>query len=183
MQHAFMESFSEAAAARGVATFRFQFPYMEHGKGRPDRHAVLLATVRAAVREAKKLKLPMFAGGKSMGGRMTSMADAEDALPGVQGLVFLGFPLHRPGDASAERGEHLKKSKLPMLFLQGERDKLADLRLLRPLCKKLGRRASLHVIEQGDHSFKVPKRTGMSTEDVMSRLADTTVNWIDRHLD
>lgn len=182
MQHAFMEAFSEAMGQRGIATFRYQFPYMEHQKRRPDRHPVLLATVRAAIRQAKKLRLPMFAGGKSMGGRMTSMADAEEPLPEVGGLIFLGFPLHRPGGPSAERGEHLKASERPMLFLQGERDELADLSLLRPLCKKLGRRATLHVIEQGDHSFSVPKRTGLSPEDVMDDLADTTAAWIDRRL-
>jgi predicted alpha/beta-hydrolase family hydrolase len=182
MHHPFMEDIAQALAARQVATFRFQFPYTEAGRRAPDRQPKLVATVAAAVAAARRLRLPLFSGGKSMGGRMSSLAVAEGAVDGVEGLVFLGFPLHRPGGPDDARGQHLLKVRAPMLFLQGERDKLADLGHLRPLCKRLGRRVKLHVIPQGDHSFKVPKRTGKTPEDIIAELADVTSDWIDARL-
>ncbi len=153
MRHAFMEAIAARLAARGIATFRYQFPYMERGRGGPDPQPVLLSTVRAAVLAAARAApdLPLLAGGKSMGGRMTSMTAAESELDGVRGLVFFGFPLHAAGRPSAGRADHLENVRVPMLFLQGTRDKLAELDLLRPVCARLGGRASLHVVEGGDH--------------------------------
>lgn len=179
MRHAFMEALSDVLASRAIATLRFQFPYSERGRRSPDPRPVLLATVRAALATAAKeaSDLPLLAGGKSMGGRMYSLAAAEAPLPQVRGLVFFGFPLHAAGHPSAERGDHLEKLSIPLLFLQGTRDKLADLALLRPLCRKLGGRAMLHVVEGGDHSFHVPKRSGRSDAEVLEELADATEAW------
>jgi predicted alpha/beta-hydrolase family hydrolase len=174
MRHPFLEAIAGRLAACRIATFRYQFPYMERGSRRPDPPRVLVASVRAAVAEAREALpgLPLLAGGKSLGGRMTSLACAEQALPAVSALVFLGFPLHAAGRPSAERGAHLQQVPLPMLFLQGGRDRLADLSLLRPLCARLGERAQLWVLEEGDHSFRVPKRAGLAESEVLNRLAE-----------
>ncbi|MGH6895241.1 MAG: alpha/beta hydrolase family protein [Geminicoccaceae bacterium] len=179
MRHPFMEAMSGHLAAVGIATFRYQFPYMEAGSRRPDARATLLATVRAAVDAARAAApdLPLLAGGKSMGGRMTSQAAAEAPLAGVRGLVFFGFPLHPAGRPSTERAEHLERVDLPMLFLQGERDKLAELDLLRPVCARLGGRATLHVIPGADHGFHMPKSSGRSDGEVQDELARTVAIW------
>ena len=176
MRHRFMAAMSAALAGVGIATFRYQFPYMEKNGRRPDPRATLVATVRAALAEARQSApdLPLLAGGKSMGGRMTSLAAAEAPLEGVRGLVLFGFPLHAAGRPSAERGEHLAGVGVPMLFLQGERDQLADLDLLRPLCAGLGERATLHVVPAADHSFHVLKRSGRTDAEVIAGLAATT---------
>jgi len=181
MRHAFLESIAARLAERGVATLRYQFPYMEQGMRRPDPPARLVACVRAALHCAAKQAggLPLFAGGKSLGGRMTSTAAAQSPLAGVRGLVFLGFPLHATGQSGSERGAHLREVGVPMLFLQGTRDPLADLELVKPLCASLGARATLHVVEGGDHSFHVLKRSGRSDEEVQDELADTIVRWMD----
>ena len=173
MRHRFMEAMSRALAGVGIATFRYQFPYMEAGSRRPDGRATLLATVRAALAAAAAAvpDLPLLAGGKSMGGRMTSLAAAEAPLAGVHGLVFFGFPLHPAGQPSNERGEHLAVVGLPMLFLQGERDRLAAPELMRPLCAALGARARLETVPEADHGFHVPKRTGRSEAEVIAGLA------------
>src|SRR6059058_602694 len=179
MRHAFLESIAQRLAERGIATLRYQFPYMERRAGRPDPPAVAAATVRAAVAEAARAApgLPLVAGGKSFGGRMTSTAQTEEPLPGVRGLLFLGFPLHPPGKPGDKRAEHLDRVQIPMLFLQGDRDEFADLKLLKPVVKRLGERAKLHLVEGGDHSFKVLKRSGRTDADVMSELADAMVRW------
>src|SRR2546422_980128 len=154
---------------------------MERRASRPDPPDVAAAAVRAAVAEAAHLApgLPLVAGGKSFGGRMTSTAQAEEPLPGVRGLVFLGFPLHPPGRPGNERAEHLTQVQIPMLFLQGTRDDFADLKLLRPLVKRLGTRATLHLVEGGDHSFKVLKKSGRTEADVMTELVRAIVEWTD----
>ena len=179
MTHPFMEKLSAVLAALGVATFRYQFPYMEQRRRVPDAPAVLTATVVAAARAAKQAApdLPLLAGGKSMGGRMTSQAAAQHPLDGVQGLVFFGFPLHPPNRPGTKRADHLEKVTIPMLFLQGTRDTLADLKLLRPICTKLGAQATLHIIETADHSFHVLKSSGRTAGDVLDELAETTVTW------
>jgi len=179
MRHPFLEAISQRLAEQGVATLRYQFRYIEQRSRRPDPPAVAAATVRAAVAEAARLApgLPLVAGGKSFGGRMTSTAQAEEPLPGVRGLVFLGFPLHPPGRPDDKRAEHLARVTIPMLFLQGTRDEFADLELLRPVAKRLGDRATLHLVEGGDHSFKVPKKSGRSEGDVMGELARAIVTW------
>ena len=179
MRHAFMEAFAVRLAVRGVGSLRYQFPYMEKKTGRPDPRPVLYATVRAAIAAASQAApgLPLLAGGKSMGGRMTSMAAAEEPLAGVSGIVFLGFPLHPAGAPSTERGEHLARVDVPMLFLQGTRDALADLGLLRPITDALGARATMHVIEGADHSFHVLKRSGRTDGDVLDELASTVAGW------
>lgn len=177
MRHPFMTGVVERLATRGLATLRYQFPYVERGTRRPDPPGILTATVRAAVARASEEGLPLFAGGKSLGGRMTSTAASSAALPGVRGIVFFGFPLHAPGRASADRGEHLAKVAVPMLFLQGTRDSLADLAYLTPVVEALGDRAALHVVEEGDHSFHVPKRSGRSDEEVLDELAEATASW------
>lgn len=179
MRHPFMEAISRHLAAHGTATLRFQFPYTEAGGRRPDTPPLLVATVRAAVEAAKEVAgdLPLLAGGKSMGGRMTSLAAASGALPGVRGLVFLGFPLHPAGKPSAGRGAHLADVHLPLLFLQGTRDRLADLELLRPLCNSLGARATLHIVDGADHSFHVPKRSERSDDAVVDELAAAIDRW------
>ncbi len=179
MRHAFMEDLSSALAATGLGTLRYQFPYMERGRRAPDRPHILQATVRAAVSAARKLapELPLLAGGKSMGGRMTSLAASREALEGVRGLIFFGFPLHAAGKPGRERGEHLAAVGLPMLFFQGTRDRLADLELLRPLCQELGTATTLHIIDDGDHSFRVPKRAGRSHEEIIHELAMAAASW------
>jgi predicted alpha/beta-hydrolase family hydrolase len=179
MRHGFMEAASEALADRGIATFRYQFPYMEAGGRRPSPRGVLLATVRSALAAAARQagELPLLAGGKSMGGRMTSQAAAEEPLPGVRGLVFVGFPLHPAGRPGIERAEHLADVGVPMLFLQGTRDKLADLELLRPVCESLGAGARLHVEEGADHGFHVLKRSGRSDDQVLASLADAVASF------
>lgn len=181
MQHPFMVRASEALGRHGIATHRYEFPYMKAGKSRPDSPAVAEAAVREAVREAAK-KAPaarLLAGGKSFGGRMTSQAQAREPLPGVRGLVFFGFPLHPPGRPGVERAEHLSAIEIPMLFLQGTRDEFATLELLQGVVKRLGNRATLHLIEEGDHSFKVPKRSGKTESDVLEELATTIQQWAD----
>jgi hypothetical protein len=179
MRQRFMEAIAYRLADQGIATFRYQFPYIEKGMRRPDPKPILLATVRSAVEAATRVadRLPLLAGGKSMGGRMTSSACAEEALPGVKGLVFFGFPLHPAGAPSTERAEHLQKVNLPMLFLQGTRDTLADLTLLKPTCKKLGKRATLHIIEGAEHSFHMLKSSGRTDDEVLEELVSTTVEW------
>jgi predicted alpha/beta-hydrolase family hydrolase len=179
MRHPFMEAISDRLAEVGMATLRYQFPYMEGGSRRPDSKPVLLATVRAAVREAASRAngLAVLAGGKSMGGRMTSSAEAEAPLAGVRGLVFFGFPLHPAGRRSVERAAHLDAVRLPMLFLQGDRDRLADLDLLAPVCRRLGERATLHVVAGADHGFHVLKSSGRTDEQVRSELARTVASW------
>lgn len=179
MHHSFLETLAAELDVRGVATLRYQFPYMERGSRRPDPPGLCHATVRAAVTEAAKLApgVQLFAGGKSFGGRMTSQAQAAAPLPGVRGIVFVGFPLHPAGKPSAARFDHLRKVAIPMLFLQGARDALADLRLLEPRIAELGERASLKVFEHADHSFHVPVRSGRKDRDVISDLAESIVDW------
>jgi len=166
------------AAAR-IATLRYQFPYMEQRRGRPDAPAVLVATVAAALGKAKEVAadLPLLAGGKSMGGRMSSLAAAQNLLPGVRGLVFFGFPLHPPNAPGTKRADHLAKVPMPTLFLQGTRDTLADLKLLEPIVKKLGALAKLHIIESADHGFHVLKRSGKTDESALGELVETTAAW------
>jgi hypothetical protein len=179
MRHEFMEAMAKRLAGHGIATFRYQFPYMEHGGKRPDAKPILLATVRSAVTAALEVAgdLAFLAGGKSMGGRMTSMAAAEAPLPSVRGLVFFGFPLHPAGQPSTERASHLEHVAVPMLFLQGTRDSLADLDLLKPVCRKLGDLATLHIVEGGDHSFNVLRRSGKTGGQVLDELSDTVRQW------
>jgi predicted alpha/beta-hydrolase family hydrolase len=179
MQHPFMQAVAGGLAERGIATLRYQFPYMEQRAKRPDPPTLAQATVRAAVAEAERLmpKRPLIAGGKSFGGRMTSQAQAEAPLPGVRGLAFFGFPLHPAGKPSDARAAHLADVEIPMLFLQGTRDALADLQLLRPLVKKLGDRAMLRPFEDADHSFHVPARSGRKDADVMRELLDAFAQW------
>jgi predicted alpha/beta-hydrolase family hydrolase len=179
MRHRFMESIAEALAGRGIATLRYQFPYVEAGTRRPDPPGVLEATVRAAVAKAREIapELSLFAGGKSLGGRMTSNAMARRPLDGVLGLAFLGFPLHPPKRPGLTRAEHLDRVESPMLFLQGTRDDLADLPLITSMCGRLGPRATLHVVEGADHSFSVLKRSGRSDAEVMEELALTVAQW------
>ena len=179
MRHAFLETLAGELAVRGVASLRYQFPYMERGSRRPDPPALCHATVRAAVTEAKKLApgTALFAGGKSFGGRMTSQAHANTALPGVRGLVFVGFPLHPAGKPSSSRFDHVREVTVPMLFLQGSRDALADLALLEPSIAELGGRATLEVIEQADHSFHVPARSGRRDAEIIAGLAESIRDW------
>jgi predicted alpha/beta-hydrolase family hydrolase len=181
MTHPFMEAIASGLAERAVATLRYQFPYMEKGSKRPDPPAVAHAAVRAAVDEAARRcpSLPLIAGGKSFGARMTSQAQAKAPLPGVHGLAFLGFPLHPAGKPSIDRAAHLSDVKIPMLFLQGTRDTLTELKLLEPVVKNLGKRATLHVAEGGDHSFHVLARSGRKDADVMREICDATAAWID----
>lgn len=181
MRHSFMAKVAEGLADRGIATFRFNFPYMENKQGRPDQPAVAHATIRAAVEEAARLcsGVTLVAGGKSFGGRMTSQAQAKTPLPGVKGLAFLGFPLHGDKKPSTERAEHLAHVEIPMLFLQGTRDGLADLGLLKPVVAALGAKATLHEIEGGDHSFAVLKKSGRTNEEALTEVLDTLAAWID----
>jgi uncharacterized protein len=178
MRHVFMEAFASGIAARGIATLRFQFPYMERGSRRPDPPSLCHATVRAAVAEAaRRSDVPLFAGGRSFGGRMTSQAQAEQPLPGVKGLAFLGFPLHLAKRPSIERAEHLSNITVPMLFLQGTRDELAELELLEPLMSRLGKRATLDLSQDANHAFHVPARTGRTDEQVLEGLMDRFAAW------
>jgi uncharacterized protein len=180
MRHPFMTTVAESLAHRGIATLRYQFPYTESGGRRPDPPGVLQATVRAAVAKAREIapELPLVAGGKSLGGRMTSHAAARHALPGVLGLVFLGFPLHPPKQPGKHRADRLPTVELPMLFLQGTRDTLADLDLITAVCGHLGHRATLHVVEGADHSFAVLKRSGRTDADVLDELVTTIAQWV-----
>ncbi|MGH7887122.1 MAG: alpha/beta hydrolase family protein [Candidatus Binatia bacterium] len=184
MRHRFMEDAAIKLATRGVATLRYQFPYMEKRIKRPDSESTLIDTVRAAIVSAKKLAgdLPLFAGGKSMGGRMTSLAAAQQPLDGVRGMIYFGFPLHAAGNPGAERGNHLSQIDVPMLFLQGSRDALADLQLLKPLCRKLGKRIELFVIAGGDHSFHMLKSSGKSDEQALNDAVEKTVRWMKEHV-
>jgi predicted alpha/beta-hydrolase family hydrolase len=179
MRHPFMERMAQGLAGRGMATLRYQFPYTEAGSRRPDPPGVLEATVRAAVEAMRDVArgLPLVAGGKSLGGRMTSNAQARRPLSGVSGLVFLGFPLHPPKQPGESRADHLRAVDLPMLFLQGPRDALAELDLITSVCDRLGSRATLHVVDGGDHSFAVLKRSGRSEAEVMDELGDTIASW------
>lgn len=181
MGHPFMAAVAEGLAARGVATMRYQFPYMERGSRRPDVPRLAQATVRAAVARAAELApgMPLLAGGKSFGGRMTSQAQAASPLPGVRGLAFLGFPLHPAGKPSDERAAHLFEVEVPMLFLQGTRDELAGQALLQATVERLGKRGTLHWLENADHSFHVPARSGRKDAEVMAEALDALVRWID----
>jgi uncharacterized protein len=180
MRHASMEAIAAGLAERGIATLRYQFPYMEKGSKRPDPPALAQATVRAAVAEAAKAcaGLPLIAGGKSFGGRMTSQAQAKAPLDGVKGLAFFGFPLHPAGKPSADRADHLGDVKIPMLFLQGTRDALADLSLLKPVVKGLGNKATLHLAEGADHSFHVLKSSGRNDREVLVEILDAFASWV-----
>ena len=182
MTHAFMAAAADGLAERGIATLRYQFPYMEQGSKRPDTPKVAHAAVRAAVSEAARQLpgLPLFAGGKSFGGRMTSQAQAVEPLPGVRGLAFVGFPLHPPGKPSAERAKHLFDVTIPMLFLQGTRDEFAELSLLEPLCRELGSLASLKLFQDADHSFHVPARSGRKDAEVRAELLNAMAEWMKR---
>lgn len=179
MNHPFLEALSQELGAAAIATLRYQFPYMEERRRRPDSPAILGATVRAAVNQAVALcpDLPLLAGGKSFGGRMTSTAASEADLAHVGGLVFFGFPLHPPNRPGTKRADHLKRVRVPMLFLQGTRDTLADLTLLRPICAALGSQATLRVIEGADHSFHVPKNTGRTDRELLRDLAREVAAW------
>jgi len=179
MTHPFMAAVATELGARGIATLRYQFPYMEQRGKRPDPPRLAQATVRAAADAAGALlpALALVAGGKSFGGRMTSQAQAASPLPGVRGLAFLGFPLHPAGKPSDARGEHLSDVRVPMLFLQGTRDALADLALLRPLTERLGAHAALHVVQDADHSFRVLARSGRKDADVRGEMLDALAAW------
>ncbi|MCK1756160.1 alpha/beta hydrolase [Bradyrhizobium sp. 137] len=181
MRHAFMEKVAQGLADRGIATLRFNFPYMEKKQGRPDPPGVAHVAIRAAALEAARLcpGLKLVAGGKSFGGRMTSQAQSKAPLPHVKGLAFLGFPLHADKKPSAERAEHLGGIAIPMLFLQGTRDGLADLGHLKPVVARLGAKATLHEIEGGDHSFAVLKKSGRSNDEALTEVLDTLAAWID----
>lgn len=180
MTHAAMEAAAHGLAERGVATLRYQFPYMEKGSKRPDAPAVAHATVRAAVAEAGRCcaGLRLIAGGRSFGGRMTSQAQALSPLTGVDGLAFFGFPLHPAGKPSDDRARHLADIGIPMLFLQGTNDKLAELALLEPVIERLGRKATLHLVRDADHSFHVPVRSGRNDREVLSEILDAFAGWI-----
>jgi predicted alpha/beta-hydrolase family hydrolase len=184
MSHPFMEAVAQGLAARKIATLRYQFPYMESGSRRPDRPALAQATVAAAVRKAAALppRLPLIAGGKSFGGRMTSQAQAREALPDVRGLAFLGFPLHLANKPAQERAAHLAEVQLPLLFIQGDRDALADMGLLRSVTQRLGARARLHTIAGADHSFSVLVRSGRTNADALNEIVETFAQWTTRLL-
>jgi hypothetical protein len=179
MAHPFMAAVADGLAGRGIATLRYQFPYMEKGSKRPDSPAVAHEAVRAAVAEAARCcpGLPLIAGGKSFGGRMTSQAQAASPLGSVRGLAFFGFPLHPAGKPSSDRAKHLGDIKIPMLFLQGSRDSLAELSLLEPVVKSLKRRVTLHVVKDADHSFHVPARSGRNDTEVMNEILDAFGKW------
>jgi predicted alpha/beta-hydrolase family hydrolase len=179
MKHSFMEKMSGCLADEGIGTLRYNFPYTEKQKKSPDPVPILMQTIRSAVNAAKKYagNIPVLAGGKSMGGRMTSMAASKEPLEDVKGIVFFGFPLHAPGRPSSERAEHLFSVNVPMLFLQGTRDKLADLKLLKPVTKKLKDKATLHIIEGGDHSFHLLKSAGRDDEEVFKEIAKKVGEW------
>lgn len=183
MHHRSMENVSQALYEQGIATLRYNFPYKEKGSGPPNSKPTLTATVRSAVAAAAEAApdLPLFAGGRSMGGRMTSLAASEQPLL-VKGIVFFAFPLHPDGKPSIERAEHLAKVSVPMLFLQGPRDSLATPELLEPVVRKLGSKATLHLVEHADHSFKVLKSSGRTEAEVLTEVAVTTANWIAKFL-
>ncbi len=184
MRHPFMDAAAQGLARRGIATLRYQFPFMEGGRKAPDPAPMLVKTVRSAVAEARRLApdLSLFAGGRSMGGRMTSTAASQEPLPGVRGLAFFGFPLHAAGRPSADRGAHLAGVGLPMLFLQGTRDGLADLPLLRPLLAEVRPAPVLHVVEGADHGFHVLKKSGRTDPDVLDELCDRFAAWVEETL-
>ena len=179
MRHRFLESVSAALADRGIATFRYQFPYMEAGRRRPDPPSVAQATVRRAIEKAAEAVpgLPLVAGGKSFGGRMTSTAAADSPLPGVRGLVFLGFPLHPPGQPGTSRSDHLDRVDIPLLFIQGTRDQFARLDLITDVTEGLEPNATLHLVDDGDHSFGVPKRSGRTAAEVLSEITSAIDQW------
>jgi uncharacterized protein len=183
MTHRHMAATAEGLATRGIAVLRFNFPYMERGSKRPDSPAVAHAAIRAAVARATKLAgdLPVFAGGRSFGGRMTSQAQTEEPLSDVRGLVFFAWPLHPSGKPGTDRAEHLSKVKLPMLFLQGTADTLAEANLLKPVVTSLGKRATLHLVEHADHSFHVPVRTGRKDAAVLDEILDVARDWMLKH--
>jgi len=180
MTHSFMETVAQGLCERGIATLRYQFPYMEKGSKRPDPPAIAHAAVRAAVAEAGQRcpGLPLIAGGKSFGGRMTSQAQAAAPLDGVGGLAFLGFPLHPAGKPSSDRAKHLADIDIPMLFLQGTRDTLAEVALLEPVVERLGPSATLHLVDGADHSFHVLARSGRNDRDVMTEVLDAFAAWV-----
>ncbi len=180
MTHQSMETVAAGLCDRGVATLRYQFPYMENGSRRPDPPVIAHAAVRAAVAEAARCcpGLALIAGGRSFGGRMTSQAQAAAPLPGVRGLAFLAFPLHPAGKPSVARAKHLSDVDVPMLFVQGTRDKLAELQLIEPVVKRLGASASLHLVQEADHSFHVLARSGRNDRDVMREILETLSAWI-----
>jgi len=180
MTHLFMEAFAAGLCERGIATLRYQFPYMEKGSKRPDPPALAEATVRAAVAEAARCcqGLPLIAGGKSFGGRMTSQAQASSPLAGVRGLAFAGFPLHPAGKPSSDRARHLADVHVPMLFLQGTRDALAEVALIEPVVKRLGQAATLHLVEGADHSFHVLARSGRNDREVLAEILDALADWV-----
>ena len=182
MLHPFMEAIADGLAERGIATLRYQFPYMEQGRKRPDTPKVAQATVRAAFAEASRLlpELALVAGGKSFGGRMTSQTQATSPLPGVRGLVFLGFPLHPAGRPSNERGDHLFEINVRMLFLQGTRDALANTEIVKAVVKRLGKRATLKLFQDADHSFHVPARSGRKDAEVRAEMLDGLAAWLER---
>ncbi len=182
MHHRFMQAVADRLDARKIATLRFQFPYVQAGRKRPDRPPAIVATIAAAFAEAGKLGrgLPRFCGGKSMGGRLSSHFVAEQK-PDSKGLVYLGFPLHAPGREGVARAAHLADAPGPMLFIQGTRDKLADPTLMHQVVDGLGPRATMHVIDEADHGFAVPKRTGRTHEDVLDEIADTVAAFCERH--
>ena len=181
MEHSFMKQLSENLAAQGVGSLRYNFPYIEQGRRTPTSPAISEATVRAAVEKARSISPvdKLIVGGKSYGGRMSSQTQSKEPLPGVSGLVFFGFPLHAPGKPGNSRGEHLKNINIPMLFLQGSRDKLADLNLLRPLLETVGNNATLKVIEGADHSFKMLKSAAKTSDQVQKELAILTREWLE----
>jgi predicted alpha/beta-hydrolase family hydrolase len=183
MAHPFMASIAHHLSERGIATLRYQFPYMERGSKRPDPPKVAMGAVRAAVGAAARLlpELPLFAGGKSFGGRMTSQAQAALPLPGVRGLVFLGFPLHPPGEPGESRGDHLSQVKIPMLFFQGSRDELAEFALLQKLAGRLGSLATFWMFDDADHSFHVPAHSDHTDAEIRVALASALAEWIDRN--
>ena len=180
MRHKSLAAAAEGLAARGIATLRYQFLYMEKGAKRPDPPRLAQAAVRAAAAQAAQLgpDLPLFAGGRSFGGRMTSQAQAEAPLPGVRGLAFLGFPLHPAGKPGVARAEHLARVRIPMLFVSGSRDALAELDLLRGVVADLGERASLHLVDHADHSFRVAARSGRTSADAEAEALDALSSWV-----
>ena len=184
MTHKAMESNARGLAERGIATLRYQFLYMEKGSKRPDAPRLAHAVVRAAAAEAVRLApdMPLFAGGRSFGGRMTSQAQADAPLPGVKGLAFLGFPLHPAGKPGIERAEHLARLEVPMLFVSGDRDALAELDLLKPVVAGLGERATLHLVNHADHSFKVAAKSGRTTTEAEAEALDALATWIANHV-
>jgi uncharacterized protein len=179
MTHSFLEAFANGLCERSIASLRYQFPYMEKGSKRPDPPAIAQATVRAAVTKASQIfpGLALIAGGKSFGGRMTSQAQAATPLPDVRGLAFVGFPLHPAGKPSTDRADHLTKIELPMLFLQGSRDTLADVPLIESVVQRLGPRARLHMVDGADHSFHVLARSGRNDREVLEEILDVFATW------